>query len=339
VPVLQNPLRGVECSPVDCDRCLVAIVVSALCAAAAPPARLVARQPRQAPVFHGGVDLVNVGVTVTNKKGNLISDLKADDFEIREDGRLQTIRYFSMGDGETSGPSPELHLGVLLDVSASMADDIGFTRTAAIRFLNSLLDAVDITLVDFDTEVRVARYGQRDFARLVERIRQQKLGVYTAMYDAIGVYLDGADGQEGRKIMVLYTDGGDTRSSLRFSEVVDLLKASDVTVYAIGALDHQPGAVRNAQRLILQQIADTTGGQAYFPTSVMEVDKIYEHVVAEIRAQYAIGYVSTNETTDGAWRKVDIKVTRPDAKDLKIRSRRGYFAPYRNRTRPSPAGR
>ena len=314
-----------------CRRFLAVIAVSALCAAAAAQARLVA--PRQEPRFRGGVDLVNMGVTVTDKRGNLIPDLQGDDFEIREDGQLQTIRYFSMGEA-TSGPSPELHLGVLLDVSASMADDIGFTRTAAIRFLNALLDAVDITLVDFDTEVRVARYGQRDFARLVERIRQQKLGVYTAMYDAIGVYLDGADGQEGRKIMVLYTDGGDTRSTMRFGDVVDLLKASDVTVYAIGALDHQSGALRSAQRMILQQIADATGGQAYFPTSVKEVDRIYEHIVAEIRAQYAMGYVSTNGKTDGAWRKVDIKVTRPDAKDLKIRSRKGYFAPYRDRTRP-----
>jgi Ca-activated chloride channel family protein len=309
------------------------IVVSAACAAAAAQARLVAQPRQQAPMFRGGVDLVNMGVTVTDRRGNLIADLKGDDFEIREDGQLQTIRYFSMGEA-ASGPAPELHLGVLLDVSASMAEDIGFTRTAAIRFLNALLDAVDITLVDFDTEVRVARYGQGDFARLVERIRQQKLGVYTAMYDAIGVYLDGADGQEGRKIMVLYTDGGDTRSTMRFGEVVDLLRASDVTVYAIGALEHQSGAARTAQRMILQQIADATGGQAYFPTSVKEVDKIYEHVVAEIHAQYAMGYVSTNGKNDGAWRKVDIKVTRPDAKDLKIRSRKGYFAPYRKGARP-----
>jgi Ca-activated chloride channel family protein len=314
---------------VDCHRLLAAIGITALCASAVTSAR----PPQQVPVFRGGVDLVNTSVTVTDRRGKLVTDLTADDFEIREDGRLQTIRYFSMG-AETSGSAPELHLGVLLDVSGSMADDIGFTRTAAIRFLNTLLDAVDITLVDFDTEVRVARYGQPDFARLVERIRQQKLGVYTAMYDAIGVYLDGADGQEGRKIMVLYTDGGDTRSTMRFSDVVDLLRASDVTVYAIGALEHQSGAARNAQRLILQRIADTTGGQAYFPTSITEVDKIYEQVAAEIRAQYAIGFVSTNEATDGAWRKVDIKVNRPDAKDLKIRSRKGYFARYRKATRP-----
>src|SRR6185295_15230419 len=128
----------------------------------------------------------------------------------------------------TSPPGPELHLGLLLDVSESMQEDIGFTRTAAIKFLNTLTDALDITVVDFDSQVRVGRYGQSEFARLVERIRQQKTDGNTALYDAIGVYIDGAAGQRGRKVMLLYTDGGDTRSSLRFSELIDILKASDV---------------------------------------------------------------------------------------------------------------
>jgi Ca-activated chloride channel family protein len=200
-------------------------------------------------------------------------------------------------------------------------------RTASIKFLNTLTDAEDITLVDFDIQVRVARYGQDDFARLVERIRQQKLGTYTAMYDAIGVYLDGAASQDGRKVMLLYTDGGDTRSSLGLGELMDLLKASDVTVYAIGAFDRGNAY---AQRMILQQMADATGGQAYFPTSVKELDKIYAQIEAEIRAQYTLGYVSANEKADGTWRKVEIKVTRPGVKEVRIRSRKGYFAPLRS---------
>jgi len=126
-----------------------------------------------------------------------------------------------------------------------MGDDIRFTRTAAIKFLNTLTDAVDVTVVDFDTEVRAARYSQNEFARLIERIRQQKTTGLTALYDAIGVYLDGASSQTGRKIMLLYTDGGDTRSSLRMNELLDLLKASDVTVYVIGALDHQSSSARD----------------------------------------------------------------------------------------------
>jgi Ca-activated chloride channel homolog len=282
----------------------------------------------QTPMFRDGVDLVNVGVTITDRKGSLVTELTAEHFEIVEDGRPQTIRYFATGEAETQGASPELHLGVLLDVSGSMTDDIGFMRTASIKFLNMFTDAVDITLVDFDNQVRVARFAQRDFARLVERIRTQKLGTYTAMYDAIGVYLDGATGQDGRKVMLLYTDGGDTRSALRFGDLLDLLKASDVTVYAIGAPDRRgPGS--QEQRMILQQMAEVTGGQAYFPMSVKELDKVYAQIEAEIRAQYTLGYVSTNDKADGTWRKVEIRMTDSAMKDLKIRSRKGYFAPFR----------
>jgi len=207
------------------------VVLATLFLMCAVPASVAA--PQQVPVFRAGVDLVNVGVTVTDRKGNLVTDLTVDDFEIYEDGKKQTPRYFSAG--LTAGPGdPPTHLGLLLDVSESMGEDIGFTKTAAIKFLNTLLEAVDITVVDFDTEVRATRYSQADFARVIERIRLQKTSGWTALYDAIGVYLDGADGQDGRKVMLLYTDGGDTRSSMTFGNLIDLLKASDVTVYAIG---------------------------------------------------------------------------------------------------------
>ena len=223
-----------------------------------------------------------------------------------------------------------MHLGLLLDVSESMGDDIGFTRTAAIKFLNTLTDAVDITVVDFDTQVRVGRYGQSDFARLIERIRQQKTDGNTALYDAIGMYVDGAAGQNGRKVMLLYTDGGDTRSAMRFGELLDLLKASDVTVY-VDRRTRAPDAsrARRAQRPILQQIAEATGGQAFFPLSVKNLDSVYEKVLAEIRAQYTLGYVSTNDKADGTWRKVEIKVNRKDGRDYRVRSRKGYYALYR----------
>jgi len=282
---------------------------------------------QQPTTFRTGVDLVNFGVTVTDKKGSLVGDLIAEDFEVTEDGKRQTLSYFAAGD--TGPPGPELHLGLLLDVSDSMGEDIGFTRTAAIKFLNTLTDAVDITVVDFDTQVRVGRYAQSEFARLVERIRQQKTDGNTALYDAIGVYLDGAAGQSGRKIMLLYTDGGDTRSALRFSELLDLLKASDATVYVIGQLEHQTQSNRDAQRLILQQIAEATGGQAFFPLSVKNLDTVYEKVIAEIRAQYTLGYLSTNSAFDGTWRKVEVKVVRKESRDSRIRSRKGYYALYK----------
>jgi Ca-activated chloride channel family protein len=303
-------------------------MVSALVLSVATSVMVIAGEIGQPPpVFRTGVDLVQIGVTISDRKGGLATDLKAEDFEIYEDGRKQELRYFAAGDPvDSDHPGPALHLGVLLDVSGSMGDDMSFSKTASIKFLNRLVDAVDITVVDFDTEVRVARYSQNEFARVVERIRQKKASGFTALYDAIGVYLDGAAGQDGRKVMLLYTDGGDTTSAMTFHDLIDLLKASDVTVYAIGELEHQPQSVKTDQRMKLQQIAEVTGGEAFFPTSVKEIDSVYDKVVAQVRAQYTLGYHSTNEKTDGAWRKVDVKVLR---KDLRVRARKGYFGPYK----------
>jgi Ca-activated chloride channel family protein len=298
------------------------------------PIALAARpSAQQVPVFRTGIDLVNLAATVVDRKGQLVAGLQADDFEVIEDGRKQTVRYFAAGDARDASGG-DLHLGLLLDVSESMGEDIRFTRTAAIKFLNTLVDAVDVTVVDFDTEVRAARYGQNEFARLIERIRLQKTNGMTALYDAIGVYLDGASGQDGRKIMLLYTDGGDTGSSLHLGELLDLLKASDVTVYAIGELEHQSSFARDRARAILQGISETTGGQAFFPSSVKDLDQMYGKVLAEIRAQYTMGYLSTNDRADGAWRRVELRITRKDGRDLRIRSRKGYFAPYKKPSQP-----
>jgi Ca-activated chloride channel family protein len=274
-------------------------------------------------VFRGGVDLVTFGVTVTDRRGNLVTDLDQNDFEIVEDGRPQTIQYFAPGGGDEE--LGRLHAGLMLDTSASMERDLNLARSAAIKFLNLLPRSEDITLVDFDTEVRVTRYPQRDFARVVERIRNRKPEGWTALYDALGVYLDGASSQSGRPVLVMYTDGADSRSSLSYQETLDLLKASQATVYAVGLVENS-GSLRMDSRMRLQQMAETTGGQAFFPAALKDLDATYAKVLDEIRAQYQLGYASTNLATDGHWRKVDVKVKRAD---VKVRTRKGYFAPYK----------
>jgi Ca-activated chloride channel family protein len=272
--------------------------------------------------FRAGVDLTTFGVTVTDRKGNIVTDLAREDFEILEDGKPQAMQYFAPGAGEEA---PEMHVGLMLDASGSMQQDMRLAQGAAIKFLNMLPGAEDVTLVDFDTEVRITRYPQRDFARLVERIRLRKPEGWTALYDALGTYLDGAHGQDGRTVMVMFTDGGDTRSALRFGDMLDLLKASQVTVYAIGLVDNA-GSARAQLQMTLRQIAETTGGQAFFPAAMKDVESAYEKVLAEINGQYHLGYVSSNTTADGAWRKVEIKLKRSD---LRVRARKGYFGPYK----------
>lgn len=276
-------------------------------------------------VFRGGIDLVTFGVTVTGRNGELVTDLTRDDFLIVEDGQEQTLQQFAPGTAEGDEAAPtDLHPGLLLDTSGSMEADLRLARTAAIRFLNRLPTAADITLVDFDTEIRVARYPQRDFPRMVERIRGRTPKGRTAFYDALGVYLDGASAQP-RPVLVVYSDGVDSGSHLSFGEAIDLLKASHATVYAIGLLDHSGGA-RMQSRLQLERIAATTGGLALFPHALDELDDFYDRILREIRAQYQLGYVSANTAADGRWRKVEVKVTRPG---VKVRARQGYFAPLR----------
>ena len=275
----------------------------------------------RAQVFHASVDLVSFGITVVDKRGALVTDLGESDFEVLEDGKPQTIKFFARGDAD--GATPDLHIGLLFDTSGSMDEDISLARTAAVKLVKALPE-----LVDFDTQVRVARYSQDDYPRMVERIRGRKPDGETALYDALGTYLDGAGSQDGRKVVVVYTDGGENRSSLNYSEIMTLLKASDVTMYTVGFLSHLGSYYQLEARSRLQRLTEPTGGLAFAPGSLKDIEQAYDKVLADIVAQYTIGYLSTNAGTDGKWRKVEIRARRPG---LKTRTRQGYFAPYRKR--------
>jgi len=284
----------------------------------------------QRPLFTSSINLVHVGVTVVDDDGEPVVNLNPEDFEIYEDGELQEIQYFSRGMNVDNESFP-MHLGVLLDASASMSGkDERLAKTAAIRFLNTITYAEDMTLVDFDETVRVGRYSQNDVPRLIERIRNRRPGVMTAFYDALGVYLDGAFGQDGRKVLLMYSDGYDTRSRMQFSDTLELLRASDVTVYAIGFQGYIPSYDRGRERLKLEQLAEITGGRVFFPNDVDALEGIYEDIGRELETRYALGYISTNSNADGTWRRVEVKVrpTRSELSDIKIRTRQGYYALY-----------
>ena len=287
----------------------------------------------QQPAFRSGVDLVNLGVAVIDKGGVAVAGLTQDDFVVYEEGKKQDLRFFS-AEGEAA--VLPLHIGLVFDTSGSMAADMELARSAAIKFLNRLPRAEDMTIVDFDTEVRIATYNQNDFTRLVSRLRSRRPDGMTALWDAVGVYLGGSQDQSGQKVLIVFTDGGDTRSSLTYVDLLSAVKASDVSVYAIGFLEHQPSSVRTQQRLQLAQLADITGGQALFPASMKEVESMYDRIVAEIDSRYLLGYISTDRRTNGAWRSVDVRLTRPDLRQAKIRTRKGYFAPYAPPPKPQP---
>jgi Ca-activated chloride channel family protein len=273
--------------------------------------------------YKTGVDVAGFAVTVVDRAGEPVANLRAEDFEVREDGVLQSVTYFSTSSGDEAVP---LHIGLLFDVSESMEKDLAFSRNAAIKFLNTFPEAVDFTLVEFSDDVRAARFSQNDFPRLVERIRSGKAKGRTSLYDAVTVYLGSAFDQTGRKVLVIYTDGDDTSSSRTWAETLRTLRASDVTVYPIGFF-----AGRGSPRMMLQsrlmEIARLTGGRALFPGSMRELEPMYSSIANEIHGQYLLGYVPTNAARDGKWREVDIKLKKPPSPRVQIRTREGYFAP------------
>lgn len=275
--------------------------------------------------YKTGIDVAGFTVTVVDRDGEPVQDLKADDFEVKEDGAVQAVTYFSTSSAEETVP---LHIGLLFDISESMQRDLSFSRNAAIKFLNTFPKALDFSLVEFSDEVRAARFSQDEFPRLVERIRSGKAKGRTSLYDAVTVYLGSAFEQTGRKVLVIYTDGDDTSSSRSWDETLRTLRASDVTVYPIGFF-----AGRGSPRMMLQsrlmEIARLTGGRALFPGSMKELEPMYSSIAKEIHGQSLLGYVPTNTARDGKWRKVEIKLKRPPSPRVQIRTREGYFAPVK----------
>jgi Ca-activated chloride channel family protein len=273
--------------------------------------------------YKTGVDVAGFTVTVVDRAGETVSNLRADEFEVREDGVPQSVTYFIAGAGDDAVP---LHVGLLFDTSESMDKDLAFSRNAAIKFLKTFSTAVDFTLVEFADDVRAARFSHSDFLRLVERIRSSKAKGRTSLYDAVTVYLGSAFEQTGRKVLVIFTDGDDTSSSRRWDETLRLLRASDVTVYPIGLLSNR-GSARLLLQSKLMEIARLTGGRAVFPGTMKELDPMYAAIAGEIQGQYVLGYMPTNSARDGKWRKVEIKLKRPPSERLQLRTREGYFAP------------
>jgi Ca-activated chloride channel homolog len=295
-----------------------ALATCLVAAAAAAAPTLTAQQ-----AFRAGVDLVHLPVVVTDRRGQIVRGLEPSDFEILEDGKPQKIAYFAEG---AAGEAVPLHLGLMLDKSDSMQADLRAAADAAIKFVNALDEAVDVTFVDFDTSINVGRFSPASYPRLFERIRDQKTdGGGTSLYDAISRYVGSAADRDGQHVLLLCTDGGDSTSTTTYSRMQDLLRLGNVLIYAVGYLENQLSSQRVPQQMRLSQIARETGGDAHFPGSAKEIDTVYGRILSELQSRYTIGYVSSNPPAKSRFRKVEARITRADLKGVKVRTRTGYL--------------
>lgn len=302
--------------------------VFATCLVAAAAAALPPVTAQQA--FRAGVDLVHLPVVVTDRRGTVVRGLEPSDFEVLEDGKPQKIAFFAEG---STGEAVPLHLGLMLDRSDSMHADLRAAADAAIKFVNTLEEAADVTFVDFDTSINVGRFSPASYPRLFERIRDTKSGGNTSLYDAISRYVGSAADRDGQHVLLLYTDGGDSTSTTTYGKMQELLRLGNVLIYAVGYLENQLSSQRVPQQMRLGQIARETGGDAHFPSSAKEIDTVYEKILAELQSRYTIGYVSSNPPdVKGKFRKVEVRVTRADLKGSKVRTRTGYLPPAARNT-------
>jgi Ca-activated chloride channel homolog len=273
--------------------------------------------------FRTATNVVSLPATVVGRGDVLIHGLTISDFEVLEDGKPQTLTLFTEG---APGPEIPLHLGLLLDTSESMDKNLTAATSAAIRFVNALEEAVDVTFVDFSTEVRVSRFVTASYPHLFERVRDNKAKGSTALYDAASMYLSAAEQQDGQKVLLLYSDGVDSTSSTGYGKLIEMLRRSNVMVYSIGYVE-QLGSNRPLGQVRLNDMAHQTGGESFYPLGRDALDKAYERILDEIKSRYTLGYVSTNPMHDGKWRKLEVRATGAKAKGAKVRTRPGYFAP------------
>jgi len=296
------------------------IVIPVLVQVASAEAVELAPAAQEPVVVRAGIDLVHFDVIVTDKRGAVVPGLTADDFEVVEQGTRQTLSVFAAGNREAS---PDLHLGILVDVSGSMGD-LEDVRRITLQVLNQLPEATDYTLLIVGDEARVAHFTRADFGALLDRVRRinQKEPESTALWDGFRTYLRRVAEQPGRHVLVAFTDGRDTSSTATFVHVLRDLRAAAVTVFGVG-FGHGKGSAHGLQ---LSQVADHTGGITMFPNGPDQLDEVHRRIVTEVRSQYSLGYVSTDQRRDGRWREVKIRLVRPQHKDLRVRARDGYYA-------------
>ena len=270
------------------------------------------------------VDLVLVNATVTDPSNRFVTGLEKDHFQIFEDKVEQKITQFSNEDIATS-------IGLLFDVSSSMGDKISRAKDAAVAFLKTSNPDDEFFLLTFADKPSLDEEFTNDVADIQNRLAYKGAKGSTTLYDAVYLGLEKMkQGHNPKKAILLITDGEDTRSRYSLVNVRNAVKESDVQIYAIGIVNsyYSDFSQGRSGRAVLEEMTEITGGKAYFPNSVYELEDICTKIAIELKNQYVLGYASTNPAKDGRWRKIKVKLNAPKGlPSLSVRSKSGYFAP------------
>jgi Ca-activated chloride channel family protein len=313
---------------------MMGILLASLLSFLPAPGKAQARQPAQPSTSQQtppeakrpikvNVNLVNVLFTVTNKKKRLVLGLNKNDFQVFEDNKPQTITFFGQ---ESNLP---LRIGVLIDTSNSIRERLQFEKQAAIDFLNTAVrpGEDEAFVVGFDVEPQLLQDYTDDVNKLSDAIRDLAAGGGTGLFDAIyyackqKMIYSPPPQPYLRRVLIVISDGRDNESQHSLDEALAMAQRAEATIFAIST--NRSGIEERGDK-VLKELADQTGGRAFFPFEASDLAASFQEIAKELRSQYSLAYVSTNTVHDGSFRRIRIK---PLEKGLVVRARAGYFAP------------
>jgi Ca-activated chloride channel homolog len=281
------------------------------------------QQQRNEPTYRVQVRLVNVFTTVTDSHGTPVANLCKDDFRLYEDGQPQTISVF---DKES-----ELPLSIVLEVdtSESTRREIKLEVLSAKKFVHSIMRPVDRLAVFQITENvdQLTRFTS-DVKYIDHGIDRLSTGSGTSLYDAIFLGADSLIDRQGRKVLVLITDGGDTTSHTDYANALRRAQQAEAIVYSIIVVPVEADAGRNlAGEHALIQISKDTGGKYYYATGLNQLDEAFRQISEELRTQYLLAYYPNRQVSDAPFRRISVVVTKKDddGKRYQVRHRAGYY--------------
>jgi len=273
--------------------------------------------------IHKRVDEVNVLFIATDKHGKFVRDLNQNDFSILDDHKPpQSIVNFRR---ETDLP---LHLGLLIDVSGSVHSRFDFEQDAATSFLQKTVRAGfdKAFVVGFNKQSQMAQDFTDNVQLLSAGVHRLQDGGGTALYDAIyrackEKFLKDRPDHPVRKAIVIVSDGEDNQSEVSRAQAIEMAQRAEVIIYAISTDDS--GLILRGDK-VLEQIAEATGGRAFFPFKMKDMTHSFAAIEDELRSQYVVSYKPADFDADGRYRSIEISAVK---KDLQVRARKGYFAP------------
>jgi Ca-activated chloride channel homolog len=268
------------------------------------------------------VKLVNVYVTVTDAHGAPVAGLKKENFVLQEDGHEQKISVF---DKESALP---LSIALAIDTSLSTRHDLPLEQASAKRFARAVVRPVDaLSVFGFSETVSQATTYTADQKRIDEGIDHIRLGAATALFDAVYVVSRSLDRRQGRKVIVLITDGGDTISRIDYKEAARAAEEAEALVYSIIVvpIENSAGRETGGEHALIQ-LSEDTGGKYYYATSMSQLDDAFRQISEELRTQYLLAYYPLQRASFSQFRRIQVGITGPaEATAYHVRNRAGYY--------------